>query len=386
MKGQCRNMKIVLWGEGKWIENAFFEVSRMSLEKDEKIDIEYYISNEKIYFMDKDRYTYETAPQINSKFIVLAFHDEKYLEIKKKLIKEGKTEFKDFIGYRMFNRKICVINANCYGIYVKQFLEENSEFRDVYGIYPIPPIHQNEEGIIDDNILKHTDLYIHQDIRKDNKISVYLSDEYIIPKLNCHCMKVCIPNFVGLFDAFYPNICKETYNNIKGETMFFKDIVIEEAYNKCVKLGSLDDIIAYIDNYRFDDKKIYYNFNQMMNKISEREKNWDIKISDYILENFQEKDLVEDINHPTYKLLHEICTRLLKVLNINNVNYEKIYSSGCAMETFIMPQVKKILGMKWKKEKIRLYTIDYCYHDRQPINYRQYVQEYVWRVFGTILV
>ena len=33
MKGQCRNMKIVLWGEGKWIENAFFEVSRMSLEK-----------------------------------------------------------------------------------------------------------------------------------------------------------------------------------------------------------------------------------------------------------------------------------------------------------------------------------------------------------------
>lgn len=134
-------MKIVLWGEGKWIENAFFEVSRMSLEKNEKIEIEYYISNEKIYFMDKDRYTYETAPQINSKFIVLAFHDEKYLEIKKKLIKEGKTEFKDFIGYRMFNRKICVINANCYGIYVKQFLEENSEFRDVYGIYPIPPIH-----------------------------------------------------------------------------------------------------------------------------------------------------------------------------------------------------------------------------------------------------
>lgn len=62
MKGQCRNMKIVLWGEGKWIENAFFEVSRMSLEKNEKIEIEYYISNEKIYFMDKDRYTYETAP------------------------------------------------------------------------------------------------------------------------------------------------------------------------------------------------------------------------------------------------------------------------------------------------------------------------------------
>lgn len=378
--------KIVLWGEGKWTENAVFEIKRMALESGQQIEIEYYISDKDLLFIDKQRYTYETAPNINQKYIVIACHDKKYLEIKKELISNGKEEFKDFIGYRMFGKKICIINMNCYGFYIKPFLEQNSKFREIYGIYPIPAIHENKELMIDENVLKNTELYIHQDIRENNYISEKLSDKYIFPKLKKGCVKICVPNFVGLFNGFYPNIQNKTYTNVDNETMFFKDTVIEEAYSVCGDTGKLDKIMEYIYNYKFDSGLVKEQFNHMICRLRQREKNWDIKIVDYIIDNYKRINLIEDINHPTVSLLYEICNRLLELLEIENTNYEKTYNMGFAMEIFVMPQVKQILGMEWKKERVRLYTIDYCFHDRQPINYRQFVQEYIWKVFNVMLV
>ena len=196
------------------------------------------------------------------------------------------------------------------------------------------------------------------------------------------------PNFVGMLNSFYPNIYDKIYTNINNATMFFGDWLIEEAYSKCNQSESvqLGKVVDYIIDYDFDEDKIKIAFDKEVKKWKEREMNWDIKIVDYILDNYKKYPLFEDPNHPGEILLNEICRRLLLYINIQDVNYEKKFHSGCAMEIFVLPQVKEALGMTWKKEKIRLYTIDYCYHDRQPIDFRQYVQEYIWRVFGRLLV
>lgn len=376
---------IVICGKGMWLENAIFEINRAIKNGGEKqFDLEYYISDDELTYVDIPRYSYKEAPDIDLKYLIIACHDKDYLEIKQRLIAKGKKEFDEFIGYRLFGKKVCVINANCYGFMVKQYLEQNSEFREIYGIYPVPAVHLNEQKAIDENVIKHTDLFIHQDIRKNNAISEKLSDDYIMPLLKKDCKSVCIPNFVGLLDGFYPNIGEEIFSNIDNATMFFQDKVIDEAYRKCP--NSLNDVLDYINSYKINDEIIWQNFDIMVDKWRRREKNWDVKIVDYILENYQCYQMFEDPSHPSETLLNEICVRLLEKLEIKNVNFEKHYHGGCAMEIFMLPQVKKALGMKWDKKKIRIYTVDYCYHDRQPIDFRQYVQEYIWRVFGRVLV
>lgn len=145
-------------------------------------------------------------------------------------------------------------------------------------------------------------------------------------------------------------------------------------------------MLDYINSYKMNEGIIWQNFDIMVDKWRKREKNWDIKIVDWIIDNYKDIPLFEDIYHPNDILLNRICKQLLELLNIKDVNYEKVYHMGCAMEIFILPQVKHALEMTWQKEKIKLYNIDYSYHDRQPISYEQYVQEYIWKVFGKMLL
>lgn len=374
-------MGLVIWGEGRELENFIFE-----LETNHKnADVECIATSGDYYFLN--RYTVKGPSEFpvrkNMQFdskIVIAVSDADYPARKTQLETMGYREFDDFIGYRMYAKKVCVINANCYLSFIKRFLNENTEFRKVYGIYPLPAIHENKFNYIGDNILAHADLYIHQDIRPDNVFGYKFSDEYTLSKLKSDCKSICIPNFVGMLDGFYPTVTGQMYNNVNGEPMCFDDWLINEAYQKYN--GNIENIMFYIMQYYFDDEDIIRRFNTMVLKWRERENNWDVKVVDFIMDNYQKIPLFEDISHPAECLQHEICRRLIKLIGCADTNKFTHYHMGCCMEIFMWPQVKEILEIKWSKEQIRLYTKDYCYHDGQPITMKQYVEEYIWRVFG----
>ena len=177
-------MGLIIWGTGRELENFIFELETYH----KNVEVEFIATSGNYYFLN--RYNVKTEKEFlvrktfefNSK-IVLAFSDTEYLERKKQLEMTGYREFDDFIGYRMYGKKICVINANCYLSFIKKFLNENDEFRKVYGIYPLPPIHDNQYNYIGDNVLQHADLFIHQDIRTDNMYSYKFSDEYTLKKI-----------------------------------------------------------------------------------------------------------------------------------------------------------------------------------------------------------
>ena len=95
-----------------------------------------------------------------------------------------REEFKDYIYYDWDNKKMVVVNANCYGPYIKHYLKTNKEFNDNFYFYPVPAIHANKEKVINDHIMKNCDVFLHQDIRADNNFAYTLSDEYLIPKLS----------------------------------------------------------------------------------------------------------------------------------------------------------------------------------------------------------
>lgn len=71
----------------------------------------------------------------------------------------GLTEFEDFIWSKAFRKKIVVVNANCHGPGLIDYLQLSDRFCKNYMVYPVKQVHLNDE--IPLNLLKNTDVYIH---------------------------------------------------------------------------------------------------------------------------------------------------------------------------------------------------------------------------------
>lgn len=346
---------IAIWGTGWEGEKFLFGLDR---DKDiaGKIRIEYAIDTyQKGEWHGLAIYTLKTAPKVKEKFIVVAAVETTYLSIRKILLEEGFKEFDNFVWAPFYRKKICVINANCYGGALKEYLNDNIFFRREYGIYPVPAVHLNNEKEIPDDILKRADLYIHQDIRRDNSYGYKLSDEYTLPKLKDGCQRICIPNFVKMADAFYPTQVKERAVYRCALNAYFKDTLIEEAYiNNASK--TLENIMHYILEYRFTEDMVCAGLSAMAKKLKEREKNWDIKIVDYIIDNYKKQQMFVDVSHPSNDLMLKICHEVCKKLGIDDSGNKKIYQFNLGAEAFVWPQIRKILGIRWEKDWVREYT------------------------------
>lgn len=168
------------------------------------IDCEYVIDNyEQGMFHGYNIVKLSAIEMLNSFCVVACGTYNTYSAIKKQLIAKGYKEFQDFIWSKLWKKKIVVINANCHGTALRHYLESSECFRDRYAIYPVPEIYLNDKKEIDENILQHADVFIHQDIRTNNKISYKLGDEYTLSFLPTTAIRICMPNFVGLGNIFH---------------------------------------------------------------------------------------------------------------------------------------------------------------------------------------
>lgn len=287
-----------------------------------------------IFCIDQNRKEFYNIPvytlsQVNlnrggDQIIVAASNQKTYFEMKENLTGLGLIEFEDFIWSKAFRKKIVVVNANCYGEPLIEYLKLSATFCEKYMIYPVPPIFLNDE--ISNNLLKNTDVYIHQDIREDNSISYKLSDTYIRPQLKSDVVNICIPNLVRLGRWMFPYL-GETVRRMYIPSGFIdvmkRDHVLDEAVNKC---ESLEEYREFWINYKFSDTELNEIFHDRMNRLVEREKNWDIKISDFIRENYREIPCFVDLSHPSKYVMKEIGRQVADKLGLNDINDENYES------------------------------------------------------------
>jgi len=142
--------------------------------------------------------TIEEATDIKKYFVIVTTIWDFFREIKAELEKRNMREFQDFIWGRLYGKKLVVINANCYKNALEAYLQANDKFRQKYALYPLPTIYENIEKELGDDLLKRCDVYIHQDIRKENKYGYKFSDEYTVPLLKEDCLNIVMPNLVGI--------------------------------------------------------------------------------------------------------------------------------------------------------------------------------------------
>lgn len=261
------------------------------------------------------------------------------------------------------NKKMVIVYGNCHTSIISKMLEANPEFNEKYYIYPTERI----QDIKDPKDLYHDcyaqcDVFIHQSIRLNNRYGEEYASERIIARLKPGCKIIAIPNVYHLPLCFFPQYydAHELKNKaVKGGlTFFFRDSIIDSHLKDVRRLYKLFKQVKkdYNDPFLFNNENIVASFNQFVDKVRGREKEWDIKVSQFILDNYKQHQLFYDPNHPTNFFLSYVSEELLRLLIDNGKTGCNIQCIKETLENIEYPMCHSVinaLGLCWKESVIR---------------------------------
>lgn len=157
-------------------------------------------------FEGKKVYKFSWIENQTSYFYIFAGNLSTYVaEIRPQLLEAGLLEFKDFLYFEWYWKKILFLHGNCHMSALNAALMCSEEFCEKYCIYPIKLIYTyKQDESVDLNALAHIDVFVHEDIRSDNSFGYKMSDEYLVPKLKTNCTNITIPHLFGLCGGCFP--------------------------------------------------------------------------------------------------------------------------------------------------------------------------------------
>lgn len=195
----------------------------------------------------------------------------------------------------------CVLYGNCQAEYLMKILKKSLNFTRIYKniehIANYELIRNNKQLPL--NIISHADLFIYQPVNNNHD---KLASDYIINNiLKKECKIISFPyiynSAISIFDK-------------KGD---YKKIFI----NLFKDGHSLESVLTKFKNLEID-----FNFKNRfintMNILKERESNLDIKVHQYILNNFGKKKLFISEPHPTIHIYYQCIIQIFKIINLTN--------------------------------------------------------------------
>lgn len=287
-------------------------------------------------------------------FIIVAVEgDGSYELIRKELIELGYVEFTDFIPYTIYNKKMALAYGNCHMRAVKRYMELSCKFDSQYGFYPLHEI-QNLKKFPSDDIIRHADLILHQSIQENNKYGKQYASERLLEKASENSIILSLPNLYGLPKALFPQLVKEEKQK-KLQNSFMIGTEINVARWIC-EGKKIEDMAYYIQcGGVYSDSEIKMYWKEFINKLLDREKQWDVKISDYILNYYKTQKLFSDTWHISTVMARVIAERTLLKMGICE-RIEETIPCLDDYEVFLYEDVKRALGITWNEHFIRQYT------------------------------
>lgn len=354
--------QIVIFGAGKTGAKFVYQFF-------DKVNIHCFWDNQKIgnflgYQIEKPKY-------FKNCFIIVT--SISYLEIRTQLTDMGYCEFSDFIPYQIFKKKMAIAYGNCHMDAIKLYLECHKEFSEEYGFYPFPMIQELKNIKLKyKSILNHCDLFFHQSIRKDNVYGKNYSSEQMLQYVMETCKVISVPNLYGLPKYLFPQL--EVHRRWQQDYLcpFFVDGNVV-AWLKDGK--SKETIVKYIsDGGVYEKDEIISMWENFKLKLYQREQEWDIKISDYILNNHKKERMFCDINHITSKMAKEIAVRVLKYMGYKGEILLELPIMD-DMETIIYKDVKEALELEFEDHIIRKYSFGAVSLNSCEMNIAEYIEQ-----------
>lgn len=379
--------KIFVWGMGLDAVRAAYMI-------ESKIDFDGFIvsniRNAASQFIGRSVYKVDDVIEEENFFIVAVSYNV-YPDIAERLRINGKVEFKDFIYYEYLSKLVVYLHGNCHCDVIQKYMESSADFNNQYVFYHAPRLTSGVKLRTEKEIFENIDIWIHQDIRDDNMIGYHASDSFIREQIpdEKNVVEIVIPNLYGLGWGFFPQN-KRSKTNEKNESIYnnqgvdlngmfcvsdsILDKIIEDNREKNV---DIEEIIRYCQDNLFNEQDVKYQFTSMINKIINREKSWDIKISDYIIDQYMYKKLFYDAFHPTNCVLKKISVDILQFLGIE-ANGTDLKCDYCldSHEEPVYPAVKRILHLEWDEDEIR--KSHRAKKATAYMDFSEYIREYLW--------
>ena len=253
-------------------------------------------------------------------YTVIATSVNSYWEIKRQLEKEySLVEYENFEYFETYRKKIAIIYGNCHAASVKAALYHSKKFNSIYGFYPLKPIQEiKADGGSDTRVFEKCDLFIHQCIREKNAYGVsYASDSYL-RKLPLKCKVIGVPNLYGIPKFMFPQTSVEEPIIWENNNYFpVRDWYIDTNYSK-MSLKGLCDMLS--DEKLICAADIRADYERFYEKVVMREKEWDVKIVDFLKKQMPERKLFYDLTHPTREVIVYIAQSVLRILNMDYFN------------------------------------------------------------------
>lgn len=233
------------------------------------------------------------------------------------------------------DKKIIGIYANCQGTIIEYFLKKiftNCLFYylENYTMISCSKVEINKYLYI----LRTCDIFIYQPLNQENYGEFNTNDEGIFKYLKKSVIKISFPYIYNnsLWDL--KKILIRDKQSVIWKVNGGVDITRWEINNKEVIENiieknpdiSLNELIEMYKTNKIDFK-YKERYDKSLKILKEKEKDCDVKVSDYIEENIYKKRLFFTFNHPCNSVIIHCVNQILNLLGVKKTLYEKDFPS-----------------------------------------------------------
>lgn len=329
-------------------------------------------------------------------FLPYHFFDYKDINLMELYNLCDKNRVVDVLNRLMNGKEGCILHGNCQMGATMKYLSASKSFTSKYIIIKTPPAfaYTNYAVLENREIFKNITLLLEVYINENNSYSEKVSTVQFEKIMPDSCKKVIIPNF--WFEGYFPQHTKNQRNvltDVDSTGLFYwGDKNINELVQKYRNADTILKIVSDENYYSKDE--LTEHFEKSFENILEREKLVDIKMYDYIYENYKKDILFYSSNHPVNSVIKELVKRILVYLQLEdkkeNIVFEKekfLDSKPllkAATET-VYPSVQKFLGGNYDEWTYAPPTasLKTSFFTEEP-NFEECIREMLNNCFGII--
>jgi hypothetical protein len=218
--------------------------------------------------------------------------------------------------------KTFTIFANCQSTALAKTLLEHEEFSQKYQWIEIPAVHELGNVDIEQvaKVIQEVDLFLYQPVATSDHRLENATSAYMLNLLKDSAQALSFPSIY--FDGYFPHLA--TLGQHKSVLNLVHDYFIAYCYAKGISKANCVELIGSDELYDKRTSKKLLKATLSSLKWRERFSRIDIRVSAYIEENYKNKRLFNQFNHPKRDLFVHLCQKILEKIDVDNSEYSSL--------------------------------------------------------------
>lgn len=247
-----------------------------------------------------------------------------------------------------------LVVGNCQTPTIRKILLSSRQFCSQYLMAVVPEIFaltEKDKDILKNNIyfLEKCSLLITQPISENNSFFPLYATNVLKSYVQTKGRVLVIP--VLYFDLYFPQTVHQERHNILLEGHLHAFPYADCILNELAQRYSVQEVaeIVHMDNL-FSKQFLEWFTQTRIVEYLHREQTCDVKIYDFILQNFRREQLFHSKNHPNRTVLTEFGRRILETLGIEDCRAEQLHIEEIdTWQEIIYPSVASFYALRFHK-------------------------------------